>query len=153
MLSDNFIHGFNILCSRQFEHVMRLQDPLLGQTAQFSVMKNQQFLQILHNNRAHWVATSTNNCKKDKVIITSRINDFVKQQIYALLQADEDVLKINVMPVQRQANSVGCGIFAMAFLTCILFDEDEGLLQMLAEQHIRRFPTFSLELCCSCVQP
>ena len=65
------------------------------------------------------------------------------------MQADEDVLKINVMPVQQQTNSVDCGIFAMAFLICILFDENpktqrfdekllqESLLQMLAEQHIR----------------
>ena len=28
------------------------------------------------------------------------------------------------MPVQQQTNSVDCGIFAMAFLTCILSDED-----------------------------
>ena len=65
----------------------------------------------------------------------------------------------------------------MAFFTCILFDEDpktqrfdkkllrESLLQMLAEQHIRHFPTtennvvkcktksISLELYCSCRQP
>ena len=40
------------------------------------------------------------------------------------MQADEDVLNTNVMPVQQQTNSVDCGIFAMAFLTCILFDED-----------------------------
>ena len=40
------------------------------------------------------------------------------------LQIDEDVLKINVMAVQQQKNSVDCGIFAMEFLTCILFDED-----------------------------
>ena len=93
------------------------------------------------------------------------------------MQADEDVLKINVMPVQQQTNSVDCGVFAMAFLTYILFDEDaktqcfdeqllwESLLQMLAEQQIRCFPTtennvvkcksksISLELYCSCRQP
>ena len=28
MVSDNVIHGFNILCRRQFEHVAGLQDPL-----------------------------------------------------------------------------------------------------------------------------
>ena len=28
------------------------------------------------------------------------------------------------MAVQQQKNSVDCGIFAMEFLTCILFDED-----------------------------
>ena len=51
-----------------------------------------------------------------------------------MLQVDEDVPKISVMPVQRQINSVDCGIFVVAFLTWILFDEDEDdLLQMLAE--------------------
>ena len=61
-------------------------------------------------------------------------------------------LKINVKPFQQQTNSVDCGIFAMAFLTCILFDENpktqhfneklfqKNLLQLLAEQHVRRFP-------------
>ena len=34
-----------------------------------------------------------------------------------MLQADEGVLKINFMSVQRQTDSVDCGIFAMAFLT------------------------------------
>ena len=93
------------------------------------------------------------------------------------MQADEDVLKVNVMPVQQQTNSVDCGIFATAFLTCILFDEDrktqrfdekllrESLLQVLAEQRTRCFPTTEinvvkcksksilLELHCSCHQP
>ena len=120
MLSHNVIHGFNVLCRRQFEHVVGLQDPLLGQIAQFSVIKNQKFLQISHNNRAHWIPISTCICKNGEVnyydnLFSCRINDFVKQQMCALLQADEDVLKINVMPVQRQTNSVDCGIFAMAF--------------------------------------
>ena len=44
-----------------------LQDPLLGQTSQYSVMKSQKFVQILHNNRAYWVAISTHNCKNSEV--------------------------------------------------------------------------------------
>ena len=74
------------------------------------------------------------------------------------------------MPVQQQTNSVNCGLLAMAFLTCILFDEDpktqrfdEKLLrESLSEQHIRCFQatensvvkckskSISLELYCSC---
>ena len=68
-----------------------------------------------------------------------------------MLQADEGVLKINFMSVQRQTNSVDCGIFAMAFLTWILVDEDKGLLQMLVEQHIRHFSMILLELYSSCL--
>ena len=61
-------------------------------------MKNQKFVQILHNNRAHWVTISTYNCKNGEVsyyysLFSGRINDFVKQQICALMHADEDVLK------------------------------------------------------------
>ena len=59
LLSDNVTHGFNILCGKQFENVAGLQDPLLGQKSQYSVMKNQKFVQILHNNGSHWVAIST----------------------------------------------------------------------------------------------
>ena len=93
MLSDNVIHGFNILCRRQFEHVAGLQDPLLGQTSQYSVLKNQTFVQILHNNLAHWVAISTYNCKNSEVnyydsLFSGRINDFVKQQICALVRSN-----------------------------------------------------------------
>ena len=86
-------------------------------------------------------------------------------------------LKINVKPVQQQTNSVDCGIFAMAFSTCILFDENpktqhfneklfrKNLLQSLAEQHVRHFPATGnnvgkceskpilLELYCCCRQP
>ena len=47
----------------------------------------------------------------------------IKQQICALMQVDEDVIKINSMPAQQQKTSVDCGIFAMALLTWILFDE------------------------------
>ena len=110
-------------------------------------------------------------------LFSGRINDFIKQQICALMQTDVDVLKINVTPVQQQTNLVDCGIFAMAFLTYILLDEDpktqcfdekllrESLLQMLAEHHIRHFPTaennilkckaksVSLGLYSSCRQP
>ena len=82
MLSYNVIHGFYILCRRQFEHVAVLQHPLFGQTSQYWVMKNQKFPQILYNNRAHWVAIS----------------------FLIYLQ------------------------FAIALLTCILFDEDPKML-------------------------
>lgn len=68
-----------------------------------------------------------------------------------MLQADEGVLKINFMSVQRQTNSEDCGIFAMTFLTWILVDEDKGLLQMLVEQHIRHFSMILLELHSSCL--
>lgn len=47
MLSHNVIRGFNILCRTQFEHAAGRHNPLLGQTSEYSVMKNQKFVQIL----------------------------------------------------------------------------------------------------------
>ena len=46
MLSDNIIHGFDVPCRRQFEHVAGHQDPLLGQTSQYLAKKSQKFAQI-----------------------------------------------------------------------------------------------------------
>ena len=81
------------------------------------------------------------------------------------------------MPIRQQTNLMDCGISVMNFLTFILFDEDpktqrfeeklvrESLLQMSAEQHMRRFPnkknnvekckckSILLESCYSCCQP
>ena len=89
MLADTVIHGFNILCRTHFEHVAGLRDPLLGQTAQFSVMKNQKFFMTT----GLIGLLSAHNCKKVNYydsLFSCLINDFVKQQICALLQADED---------------------------------------------------------------
>ena len=133
---------------RQFEHVEGLQDPLLGQTSQYSVMKNQKFMQTLHNSWVPWAAFSAYNCKNDEVNFYDRsfsglINDFVKQQICALLEAHEDVLKMNVMPVQQQTNSVDWGTFDELSKTQH-FDKKllwESILQMLPEQHNNRRTT------------
>ena len=66
-LSDNVIHGFNILYIRQFENAAGLQDLLLSQTSQYSVMKNLKFVQILHSNRTHLVAVSAYSCKNGEI--------------------------------------------------------------------------------------
>ena len=52
-----------------------------------------------------------------------QINDFIKQQICALIESrwGYDKIKCHACPT---ANSVDCGIFAMASLTCFLFDAD-----------------------------
>ena len=68
-------------------------------------MKKQKFVRILHKNRAHWVAISTYNCKNSDVnycdsLFSDRINDFVEQQLCALKQLDEDMLKIIVEYLQ-----------------------------------------------------
>ena len=116
--------------------------------------------------------------KTEKLIINVIFgpnNWFCKARNMRIDASRWNVLKANVMRVQQQTNSVDCGILAMAFL--ILFDEDpktqrfeekllqESLLQMLAEQRVRCFPTtennvvkcksksISLDLYCSCCQP
>ena len=84
LISDNVIHGFNILCRRPFEHAAGIQDPLTSQASQYPVMKNQKFVQILHDNWAHWVAISTYNFKNGEVnyydsLFPGRINDLDKE--------------------------------------------------------------------------
>ena len=40
------------------------------------------------------------------MVVNFLVADFVKKQVWALLHADEDVLKIKVTPVKQQLNSV-----------------------------------------------
>ena len=179
MLSDNFIHGFNILCRRQIEHVAGFQDPFLGQTFQCSLIKNQKFGQTLHSNGVHWVAISTNNFKNGEVnyydsLFSSRINYFDKATNMRIDAGRWGCTK-NKCHARSTANkfselwNICDGIFNLHFVGWRSKDSApwwklvrESLLQMLVEQHIKRFPatennvvkckfkSISMESYCSC---
>ena len=125
MLSHTVIRGFNILCRTQFEHVPGRHNPLLGQTSEYSVMKNQKFVQILITTGVIGLLSAHLIAKTAKLfinVIFGPNNWFCKATNMRIDASRWNVLKTNVMRVQQQTNSVDCGILAMAFL--ILFDED-----------------------------
>ena len=62
MLNDTVIQFFQSL----FDGINGLQDPLLGQRLSFKVARNP-FIQILHDERCHWVTVSTFGCDPGEI--------------------------------------------------------------------------------------
>ena len=125
MLTDNAIHVFQNMIKKQNTDVNGLQDPVLGETLNFSVYQSIPFVQVLHDGRLHWVAISTYGCRLGEVclmdsLFNGRIADHTKRQICAILNCPSEKLKVNVVPVQQQQNSVDCGVFALAYVYYIV---------------------------------
>ena len=128
MLADDVINEFLQLLKLTYPAVEGLQDPLLGQKRHFNVMKNKPFVQVLHTASLHWIAISTIGCTEGEVKLLdslySSVNEHTRRQICDLLMSDSHEIKIKVLSVQQQTNSVDCGPFALAFITSEILGEN-----------------------------
>ena len=80
-LNDTVIHYFQKLV----KNVNGLQDPLLGQKLNFKEC-SEEFIQLLHDGRHHWVTISTLDCQPGEVknydsVFKGKLTESVKNQI------------------------------------------------------------------------
>ena len=77
MLNDTAIQFFQSL----FDGINDLQDPLLEQRLSFKVARDQ-FIQILHDGRCHWVTVSTFVCDPGEInYYDSRFNGKITDSV------------------------------------------------------------------------
>ena len=62
MLNNNIMSEVQKMLKKPFTEVKGLQIPVLGQGLNFQVYRSIPFVQLLHNDRMHWVAISTYGC-------------------------------------------------------------------------------------------
>ena len=83
-----------------------------------------EFIQILNTGQYHWVCVSSIGCAPGVVnlfdSLFTRINNMVLSQIKCLMGEDL-LIDTNVVQVQKQENNSDCGLFAIAFATCLTF--------------------------------
>ena len=132
------------------------QRPTLGRVRNFDIMTSD-FVQILHTGNSHWVCISSIGCTSGCVnlydsLYNDIIDDEVEQQVKDLLP--DNFVGIEVVPVQQQMNGSDCGIFAVAFATCLVFELNPSdfmfdiprmrphLLECLRAGEIKVFPHF-----------
>ena len=101
-----------------------LQDPILGQKSFLKVQGSQPFVQVLYNGN-HWLAVNTYGCKYGEVYVLDSnfhgsLSLDIQRQICSLLNNNKSKIKVNILPVQQQEGSVGCGLFSLAFVEFIL---------------------------------
>ena len=113
------------------------------------------YIQILHcATKHHWVTLTTVGCKDEEVRIYdslfTKVDDTTVSAVITLF-GDTDVTCI-IPPVQKQEGIVDCGLFAVAFATCLACGHDPSnyrfnqnemrshLFTCLQQQHLTEFP-------------
>ena len=110
-------------------------------------------------------------------LFNGHISDFSKRQTGHLVKCQEATLKVNVLSVNQQNNSVDCGMYALAYIWSILnnasaselnFDKSKmrsHLCKCYSSRKLSNFPTLpevgkknktktvEFELYCSCRMP
>ena len=115
--------GQNML--KQTTNLAGFQHSVMGQTCSFKRM-NEPFVQILNNGRGHWLAISTVGAEEDTVNIYDSmfvsVNKHIKEQIAAIVSTSNKEITLNFIDVQCQSGTYDCGLFALAFATCFVFN-------------------------------
>ena len=121
-LTDTVIHSAQVLIQKRYPTMRGLQDPILGQTLSFEVMR-EEFEQILHSGGNHRITLSTISCPPATVMIYdslySKIPRHTKEQICALLNTKKAHINMVFVNVQSQNKAYDCGVFAIAFATAL----------------------------------
>ena len=97
------------------------QRPTLGPVKQFDVM-TAEFIQLLHVNGNHWVCMTSISCPRGDVnLLDSLMKSVIPQEIQELAEnlLGPNLNSITSIPVQQQTNLSDCGVFAIAFATCL----------------------------------
>ena len=122
-LDCDIIHASHVLL-RDIDPTMEgLQRPTLGPCRNFRTVTGQ-FIQILHTGHQHWVCVSTVGSDDGMVdlydsMFHNVIENEVEEQVKNLV-GSANFSGIKVVAVQQQRNGSDCGVFCIAFATCLI---------------------------------
>ena len=123
-LDCDIIQQAHVLLQLENQAIAGFQRPTLGPVRNFDVVSGE-FVQILHTGNNHWVCISSIGCVPgyvnlfDSLYHDSVIIQEVEEQTNDLLGGR--LIAPDPKPVQQQTNGSDCGVFAVAFATCLVF--------------------------------
>ena len=137
-LSDRHIQMAQSIMKKQFLLIKGLRNTLLQ--GQIVIGCTVNTIQIVHcNKRKHWVTVTTKWCQRNKVSVYDTLFDKldfetkgVMKKMFALKKAGD----INMVPVQKQQGSKDCGVFAIAIMASLAFDENPSCVTY-RQNHLR----------------
>ena len=129
-LSDLHVNAFHSVARRQFPLVGGLYNTLalkkVSLTKDGSDHEHAQSLQIIHiKERSHWAALQL--VKSEIYLYDSLFSSASTETLELLAQlvkTRERFLSVNIMNVCKQTGTSDCALFAIAAVTCLLFDGD-----------------------------
>ncbi len=128
---DNIINACQQLLQKQFS-LQGLQSPQCGRNLTVKVVPlSKIYIQILHVNSNHWIATTNFDTSADKVFDdriliydsghANKITSEIQQQVCSFTRPSAKIFKFDVMDTMTQPNLSDCGVFAIANATEIAF--------------------------------
>lgn len=120
------IQEAQLLLKKINPNIEGFQRPTLGPVKQFDVM-TAEFIQLLHVNGNHWVCMTSIGCPPGDVnLLDSIMKPVISQEIQDLAGNlfRPNLNSITRISVQQQTNLSDCGVFAIAFATCLVFGQD-----------------------------
>ena len=85
------------------------------------------FIQILNINDKHWVCVSSIGCPPGHVnLMDGLTKTVISKELQELVQAllGQNFQGIFNIPVQQQMNASDCGVFAIAYATCLVYGQN-----------------------------
>ena len=122
-LNCEIIQTAHVLLQELNPAIEGLQRTTLGPCRNFDVVTGE-FIQILNTGSDHWVCVSSIGC------LPGRVNLYDSLYHDAIIQEVEDQINdllgghlvgLDFVPVQQQKNGSDCGVFSIAFATCLAF--------------------------------
>ena len=124
------IQEAHILLKQVNPLIKGFQRTTLGPVRNFDVVTSE-FVQILHTGNQHWVCTSSVGCLPGRVnLYDSLFHDIIANEVEEQLKdlMANNFTGMNIVPVQQQGNGSDCGVFSIAFATCIVYGRDPSIV-------------------------
>ena len=142
---DCIISAAQSLLKQKYPDIRGLQSPTLAETLSFEQALDSPYLQVLLENKNHWIVISTVGCPPNTVRIfdsmnSNHLSSANKKLVADILRTDSDFITLEYVHVQYQIGASDCGAFAIAFATSICFSEDPHLVmyeQCSLRSHLR----------------
>ena len=130
-LTDKHIQMAQYLIKCQFPLVGGLQNTLKQQ--QLMIGCTADTMQVIHcNRRKHWIIASTKGCPAGVVNVYDTIFDKLDHESRGIIKrifSVKDSTKITMVPIQKQKGIKDCGVFTIAIMTSLAYDEDPCYVQ------------------------
>ena len=129
-LTDDIIQYAQVLIKQVNPLIEGLQRPTLGRVRNFNVVTGE-FILILHTGSDHWVCVSSIGCQPGMVnlydsLYHNAICPEIEEQTNNLLGGG--LISLDFVPVQQQSNGSDCGVFFIAFATCLAFSTNPNFI-------------------------
>ncbi|XP_031565267.1 uncharacterized protein LOC116300529 [Actinia tenebrosa] len=152
-LDCSVIQEAHVLLMKVNSSVSGFQRPTLAPVRQFSVVTGD-FIQIVHLNNNHWACLTSIGRLPGYVNLLDSMTSPISQEIIEFTKnlLGPNFKNITHIPVQQQQNGSDCGVFAIAYATCLAYGKTPvvkfiiprtrpHLLSCLKAGHLTLFPT------------